>query len=162
MAYEPERWHDLFVMLGGAAGALAGLVFVGLSLHARVVAVDDLYRVRARNLTAGILYILFVSGFVLIPGQGLRALGIELIVGGIVLGVLFAETPVRFWSRLAAEMRVRMVIATAACAASAYAGASLIAHGGGGLYVLVAAGIVGLAMNVFGAWSLLLGLAREG
>jgi hypothetical protein len=33
VAYEPERWHDLFVMLGGSAGALAGLVFVGLSLH---------------------------------------------------------------------------------------------------------------------------------
>jgi hypothetical protein len=92
-------------------------VFVGLSLHAV---------------------------FVLIPQQGLHALGIEPITGGIAVGVLFAETPVRFWLQMALEMRVRTVIATAA-----------------GLYVLVAAGLVGLAMNVFGAWSLLIGLARE-
>ena len=161
MAYAPERWHDLFVMLGGAAGALAGLVFVGLSLHARLVSIDEYHRIRARNLTAGILYVLFVAVFVLIPDQGLHALGIELIIGGIVVGVLFAETPVRFWRQMAFELRVRTVIATSACAVSSYAGASLIAHRGGGLYVLVAAGLVGLAMNVFGAWSLLLGLARE-
>jgi hypothetical protein len=74
-------------MLGGAAGALAGLVFVGLSLHAV---------------------------FVLIPQQGLHALGIEPIIGGIAVGVLFAETPVRFWRQMALEMRVRTVVATAA------------------------------------------------
>ena len=160
MAYEPERWHDLYVMLGGASAALAGLVFVGLSIHARAVAVDRLYRLRARNLTAGILYLTIASVFVLMPGQGLTALGIELIVGGLVIGALFAETPARFWGRLDGELRVRMVVATAACLASVYGGASLIAGAGGGLYVVAWAAVVGLAMNVFGAWSLLLGLAR--
>jgi hypothetical protein len=161
VAYDPDRWHDMFVMLGGASAALAGLVFVGLSIHARAVASNRLYRLRARNLTAGILYVLIASALVLMPGQGRRPLGTELIAGGVVLGALFAEVPVRFWSQLAAEMRIRMAIATAACAVSAYAGVSLIARSGGGLYVLAAAGIVGLAMNVFGAWSLLLGLARD-
>jgi hypothetical protein len=99
-------------MLGGAAGALAGLVFVGLSLHAV---------------------------FVLIPQQGLHALGIEPIIGGIAVGVLFALLAAN-GARNARADRDR---------------------DGGGLYVLVAAGIVGLAMNVFGAWSLLIGLARE-
>ena len=161
MAYEPEHWHDLFVMLGGASAALAGLVFVGLSLHARTVAGDGLYRRRARNLTAGILYLLVASMFVLIPGQGNRALGTELIAGGLLLGALFAEVPLRYWSRLEGEMRVRMVVATAACALSVYGGVSLIVGAGGGLYVIVGAAIVGLTMNGFGAWSLLLGLARE-
>jgi hypothetical protein len=31
--YQPEQWHDFFVMVGGAAAALAGLVFVALSLN---------------------------------------------------------------------------------------------------------------------------------
>jgi hypothetical protein len=161
MAYDPEHWHDLFVMLGGASAALAGLVFVGLSLHARAVATDGLYRRRARNLTAGILYLLVASIFVLIPGQGHVALGVELIAGGILLGALFAEVPLRYWSRLAPELRVRMTIATAACALSVYGGISLVVRAGGGLYVIVAAAIAGLTMNGFGAWSLLLGLARE-
>jgi hypothetical protein len=161
VGYEPERWHDLYVMLGGAAAALAGLVFVGLSLHAHAVAGDPLYRTRARNLTAGILYLTIASMFVLMPGQGLTALGIELIVGGLLLGGLFVETPLRFWPRLDGEMRIRMIVATAACLVSVYGGVSLIAGAGGGLYVVAAAAIAGLAMNVFGAWSLLLGLARE-
>ena len=160
MAYQPERWHDLFVMLGGASAALAGLVFVGLSMHARAVAVDRVYRLRARNLTAGILYLTIASVLVLMPGQSDRALGVELIVGGLLIGALFAEVPVRFWGLLDGELRIRMVVATAACAASVYGGASLAARAGGGLYVVAWAAVVGLAMNVFGAWSLLLGLAR--
>jgi hypothetical protein len=161
MAYRPERWHDLYVMLGGAAGALAGLVFVGLALHAPTVASEGLYRLRARNLTAGILYLVVAAVFVLIPGQGLHALGIELIAGGLVIGALFAETPLRFWPVMSPELRVRMVLATCACATSVYGGASLLARAGGGLYVLTGSAVLGLTMNVFGAWSLLLGLARE-
>jgi hypothetical protein len=95
-----------------------------------------------------------------LPGQSVAALGAELIAGGAVLGALFAEVPVRFWSRLDADLRVRMVVATAACAASIWAGASLVAGSGGGLYVLATAAVAGLSLNVFGAWSLLLGLAR--
>ena len=161
MGYEPERWHDLYVMLGGASAALAGLVFVGLSIHARAVASDPLYRTRARNLTAGILYLTIASALLLMPGQGLTALGLELVVGGFVIGALFAETPLRFWARLDGEMRARTLVATGACLASVYGGISLVAGAGGGLYVVAWAAVAGLAMNVFGAWSLLLGLARE-
>jgi hypothetical protein len=82
MGYEPERWHDLFVMVGGASAALAGLVFLGLSMHARAVASERLYPLRARNLTAGILYVTVASMFVLIPGQDVRVLGAELIAAG--------------------------------------------------------------------------------
>jgi hypothetical protein len=31
--YQPEQWHDLFVMVGGGAATLAGLVFVAMSLN---------------------------------------------------------------------------------------------------------------------------------
>jgi hypothetical protein len=162
VAYDPGAWHDFFVMLGGASAALAGLVFVGLSMHAPAVAADPLHRVRARNLTAGILYITIVSALVLMPGQGLTALGTELVVGGILIAALFSE-PLRLHSaRLTASLRARLTAAVVACLLSVAAGASLLAHGGGGLYVLVAAGVAGITLNVFGAWSLLLGLAHEG
>ena len=36
-AYSPQAWHDLFVMLGGAAAALTGMLLVAVSLH-----VDDI------------------------------------------------------------------------------------------------------------------------
>ena len=37
MAYNPADWHDFFVMTGGAAAALAGLLFLAMSLHAREI-----------------------------------------------------------------------------------------------------------------------------
>jgi len=162
VAYDPVPWHDFFVMLGGASAALAGLVFVGLSIHARAVASDPLYRVRARNLTAGIVYVMVVSALVLAPGQGRTALGIEIVVGGALIGFLFSAPLRLHLARLEFWMRVRIAAAVAACLLSVAAGASLLAHAGGGLYLLVPAGIAGVVLNVFGAWSLLLGLAREG
>jgi hypothetical protein len=162
VAYDPAAWHDFFVMLGGASAALAGLVFVGLSIHARAVAADPLHRARARNLTAGILYMTIASALVLMPGQGLTALGVELVVGGAVIAVMFYE-PLRLHSaRLDPVLRARLAAAVIVCLVSIGAGASLIAHAGGGLYVLVGAGLGGISLNVFGAWSLLLGLARDG
>ena len=162
MAYDPRAWHDFFVMLGGASAALAGLVFVGLSIHARQVASDPLYRVRARNLTAGIVYVTVVSALLLTPGQGLTPLGIELVAGGLLIGYLFSAPLRLHLPRLDVGMRIRIAAAVGACLLSVTAGASLLAHGGGGLYLLVPSGIAGVVLNVFGAWSLLLGLAHDG
>ncbi|MGH3002284.1 MAG: hypothetical protein ACRDM1_06440 [Gaiellaceae bacterium] len=161
MAYEPLAWHDFFVMLGGASAALAGLVFVGLSIHARAVASDPLHRVRARNLTAGIVSVTIMSALVLTPGQGLTALGVELVIGGAFLGFVFSA-PLRLYrTRVDSGLLARTAGAVAASVLTVWAGASLLAHGGGGLYFLVVSGLFGILLNVFGAWTLLVGLARD-
>jgi modulator of FtsH protease len=162
VAYDPAPWHDFFVMLGGASAALAGLVFVGLSIHARAVAADPLHRVRARNLTAGIVYVTVVAALVLTPGQGRTALGIELVVGGLLIGFLFSAPLRLHLARLEPWLRIRIAAAVGACLLSVVGGATLLAHAGGGLYLLVPSGLAGVVLNVFGAWSLLLGLAHEG
>jgi len=146
-------------MLGGASAALAGLVFVGLSIHARAVAADPLHR--ARGLTAGIVYVTVVSALALTPGQGRTPLGIEILIGGIVIAWIFSTPLRKHIARLEAPLRLRIAAAVTACTLSSAAGASLLAHGGGGLYLLVPAGIAGVVLNVFGARSLLLGLARD-
>lgn len=43
----PDQWHDFFVMVGGAAAALTGLVFVALSLNLEIVVRDATHRHRA-------------------------------------------------------------------------------------------------------------------
>jgi hypothetical protein len=161
VAYDPQPWHEYYVMLGSAAAALAGLVFVGLSIHADAVAVDPLHRLRARNLTAGIIYVTAVAALMLTPGQGRRALGAELIAGGLLIGWLFATPLLRFRERISGGVRHRMRVSVAACLISVAAGLSLIVHHGGGLYLLVPAAIAGVTLNVFGAWSLLIDLAEE-
>jgi hypothetical protein len=149
-------------MLGSASAALAGLVFLGLSLHARAVAVDGLHRMRARNLTAGILHVTIVCALILVPGQEPGWLGAELVVGGCLITALFATPLVRYGARIPLELKIRLIVAVLACILSGLAGISLLVRAGGGLYLLVPAATIGLAMNVFGAWSLLIGLESDG
>jgi len=50
--YRPEQWHDFFVMVGGGAAALTGLVFVALSLNLESIAKDATHRYRANGISA--------------------------------------------------------------------------------------------------------------
>jgi modulator of FtsH protease len=161
MGYDPARWHDLYIMLGGASAALTGLVFVGLSMHARAVAADPFQRARARYLTAGLVYITVISGAILVPGQGIHVLGAELIAGGCAALVVVAVPIARFPDRFPRDVKMRLALVVVACALNIAAGTSLLAHSGGGLYLLFPAALTAVVMNVFGAWSLLLGLAAD-
>src|SRR3954447_2734501 len=75
-----DTWHDMGVVTGGAAAALAGLLFVAVTLRIdTIAAARDLRNRAAQTLT------LFVTGLVVaivlvIPDQGERPAGIELII----------------------------------------------------------------------------------
>jgi hypothetical protein len=58
--YKPAEWHDFFLVTGGGAAALAGLVFVAMSINLDVVAQNVTHRLRAINMLAG-----FTSAFVI-------------------------------------------------------------------------------------------------
>jgi hypothetical protein len=80
VSYDPTAWHDFFVMLGGSAAALTGLVFVALSLHVdRIIAVP-FHRFRAGVSVAGLTSMVLLSGAVLVPTQSHVALGVEVLV----------------------------------------------------------------------------------
>jgi hypothetical protein len=80
MTYDPNAWHDFFVMLGGAAAALTGLVFVALSLHLDRIMATPYYRFRAGVSVAGLTSEVVLCGAALIPAQGHVALGIEVMI----------------------------------------------------------------------------------
>ena len=46
-------WHDYFVMVGGGAAALTGLVFVAMTLHLREIIEHPVHRHRARTILTG-------------------------------------------------------------------------------------------------------------
>ena len=60
-------WHDFYVMAGGAAAALAGLILVALSLHLRAIIDHPLYRERALRSLQGLVTVLIVACAVLTP-----------------------------------------------------------------------------------------------
>ena len=76
-----ESRQNFYVMVGGAAAALTGLILVAVSLHLRVILAHPLYRDRAHTSLQGLVTILVVAGAVLTP-QSSSALGIEVLVLG--------------------------------------------------------------------------------
>jgi hypothetical protein len=81
--YEPELWHDLFVVIGTSAGALVGLLFIVVSLHLDKINERADHNVRAtidgaRYNTIHLLVVLVEAAVVLTP-QPLSFVGVELI-----------------------------------------------------------------------------------
>src|SRR5215471_12610759 len=86
--YRPDQWRDFFVMVGGGAAVLTGLVFVALSLNAAVVVQDATHRYRAIDTLSGMTGVFVTCALVLMGGQNHRAVGIEwFVVAGVSIGV---------------------------------------------------------------------------
>ena len=81
-AYRPDEWHDFFVMVGGGAAVLLGLVFVALSLNVSVVTQDAAHRYRAIDTLSGMAGVFVICALVLMGGQDHVAVGIEWFAGG--------------------------------------------------------------------------------
>jgi len=74
---DTSGWHDFYVMAGGAAAALTGLVVVALSLHAKAIMAHPLYRDRAFAAIVALVTQVFLAAAVLVPAQSSLALALE-------------------------------------------------------------------------------------
>jgi len=74
---DATAWQTFYVMVGGAAAALTGLIFVAVSLHTRSVMSGVLHRDRAWSSIALLMSQLFIAIAVLVPAQSELALGLE-------------------------------------------------------------------------------------
>ncbi len=84
-----ENWHDYLVAQAGAAAALSGLVFVGLSINLdRIIKLPSIVS-RAAAAILLLLNVLLISSLLLVPHESLRFLSLQvLIVGGLVWAVV--------------------------------------------------------------------------
>ena len=64
-----QSWHDFYSIMGMAAGSLVGLLFVGLSLHLRVVVTHEDVKALARVTMASLGLSLVLALFMVIPGD---------------------------------------------------------------------------------------------
>ncbi|HUL85588.1 MAG TPA: hypothetical protein VLX89_08770 [Actinomycetota bacterium] len=162
-AYAPEVWHDFFLATAGAAAALAGLLFVAISINLERILAYPWLPGRAGETILLLMCTLLTGAFALVPGQRAEVLGVELlIVAAVALGLITA-TEVRASPGPGQVPRRSIVVRAltiAAVAPLAIAGISLIAGSGGGLYWLVPAVILQLAVAVMNAWVLLVEIVR--
>jgi hypothetical protein len=154
-AYNPEVWREVYLMLGGALAALAGLLFVAISVRIDVIGKAAHWRVRAFGITFALIGLLIISTLVMLP-QSTVLLGAELIVANLFL-LLFV--PVRTWVMLGRlntkepAPTMRLLSGILAWIVGALGGASLIAETGGGMYLVTASCLTLIWIGVLNAWS---------
>lgn len=79
-AAEIAGWSDLFVASAGATAALAGLVFVAISINVeRILKLEGVAELGLITLIL-LVSVLLVSLFGLVPGQGSESFGVEMLV----------------------------------------------------------------------------------
>ena len=90
MAYQTtvQGWHTFYAISGEAAASLTGLLFVGLSLHLKLVVARPDVRALARVTFTGFVLMLLLALFLAEPQSNVATTGWQLIASGIAAGLL--------------------------------------------------------------------------
>lgn len=161
-------WHDFYVVAGTASATLVGLLFVGLSLHLRIVVSTSEVRSLARVTLANFGAVLIVALFMVIP-KGPSAAGSQLIGAGIVSMAIAGPSLVgavrsRDWSfqmSLVQRLRVTLRFGLSAIGylAIVAAGVLLLASNTAAFTVLLVTTVGLLVISLRNAWDLLVTVA---
>jgi modulator of FtsH protease len=162
-AYEISPWNDLFVASAGASAALAGLVFVAVSINIERILKFKGLAERALQTVLLLLGVVLVSIIGLIPGQSHTALGAELLgealfFGSVIAMLLRRSLPPR--SNPHSWRLSREVVTAAGTVPLIIGGASILARSGGGLYWTVGGIVFAIAGAVANAWVLMVEILR--
>jgi len=160
-AYEAAEWTDLFVASAGASAALTGLIFVAVSINVeRIIEFKGLPE-RAAAQVLILLGVLIVSLIALIPGQSTTALGLELLVEGLLVSVAAAWLTARSLADSGGSSPGgRISLAAIGTLPFVIAGTSLLLETGGGLYWVVGGMVGAIVGAVLNAWVLLVEILR--
>lgn len=148
-AYSAAEWESLFVAEAGASAALAGLLFVALSINLERILKGIGLPGRAGEAIVLLLTVLVVSTFGLVPGQSPR-----------VLGAIHVDAVRGHAGPSRGFLVRRIVLAQGAVLPLLIAGVSLLLLTGGGLYWLVPGIVLCLVVAVLDAWVLLVEILR--
>ena len=162
--YDPARWHDFFLMVGGGAAALTGLTVVAMSLHLEAITRDEAHLHRARSGVTGMAAVFMRCGLVLMGGQSGKAIAVELFA---VCAIVTTAGLRSYWqvSRRPARVprsSVLRTIGSTACYVLELLGAVVLFLGSvWGLYMIGVAMVAIFFFTISGAWLLLVGVGQE-
>jgi hypothetical protein len=163
-AYSAGAWSEFAVAVAGAAAALTGLLFIAMSIN--LAQILDLPGLPSRAAQTLILFgtPLVAALLLVVPDQARLALGLELLVAGLVLGVVQLLLYLRtehadeetLWRRLLGRVFPSMI----SCGCLVVAGGSLMSEAGGGLYWLVPSVLAAVIFGLINVWVLLVEILR--
>lgn len=156
-----SSWHDYFMMVGGGAAALTGLIFVAMTLHLEEITGNPVHRHRARTILTGLTAVFIRCALVLMSGQSDQAAGVELVVVLVIVEAILYRS-IRQAARDADPWVLLRTLGSFACLLLEQAGAVVLFFGGAwGLYAVGLGMMSSFIFMVSGAWLLLVGVGAQ-
>lgn len=158
------EWNDFFVMVGGGAAALTGLIFVAMSIKPEIIIRNPTHKNRAINMLTSFSAIFMSCSFALIGDQNLRALGFEWLVLWAIATAIFIRgyvLAIRAGTSSIGLTAPRLAGGTVCHLAEVAAAIFLILGYGAGFYVAAIAIVVLFAFLISGAWLLIIGIYED-
>lgn len=162
--YSPEQWNNFFVLVGTGSAALAGLVFVAISVNLKDVVKDATHTYRAINMLTGFTSVFILSAFALMGHQTHQTLGIEWLVVSVVAGTINTNGYIHGFSAGGSRYALSLfrVAGGSACyLAQVIGSATLFLGSDWGIYVAATGVIVNFAFLVSGSWLLIVGTVHS-
>lgn len=163
-----QGWHDFYLTAGTASATLVGLLFVGLSLHIRVVVSRRDVRSLARVTLTDFFAVLLVALVVLAPASDGRSTAAWLIgIAGVSLALFVRPAFEGFRMSRTRTLGRLVLLSRFGLSALCYVGVGVIGfqfsrqdfgNGFSGLIIVV---VVLLAVAVRNTWDLLITVADE-
>ena len=163
-AIDLDGWHDFAATTAGAAGALAGLIIVAVSVNVKQIIAGSALPARAGATIASIAVILVSAIALLIPDQSTLTLGLELVLFATVALGFQADAAVRMLRSHDGPSLPRtiptIVLGVGQLSGVLVGGILLITGDPGGLYHVAASFIAIFVVSIVNAWVLMVEILR--
>ena len=157
-------WENFFVGELTASATLTGLIFVGVSVNIKMITARERLVSRALEALVALIVVLFISSLLLIPGQTFLAIGIEVLLLGLINWVIICLLQFSTLRTMPSQYRLQfapyIALNQAATLAFVSAGVVFLTLGSNGFYWIVAATLLSFLTAFTDAWILLIEINR--
>ena len=159
--YDLGPWRDFFVMVGGGAAALTGLVFVAMALHLEDIINHPVHRHRSRTILTGLTAVFLRCGLILMGTQPRQAIAIEIIGVLVVVEIVLYRSTFEALNAANTSVVLRALGSLATLLIEQIGAVILFIGPSWGLYVVAVGMISSFVFMVTGAWLLLVGVQPD-
>lgn len=159
-----DQWNNFFVMVGGGAAALAGLVFIAMSINLPIITRDTTHKNRAVATLTGFTAVFMICAFALIGNQNSQWVGVEWLIFSLITAITYIRAYLRAKKTGGSSvgLSIGRFIAGNTCFVAEIIGSVLLISGYiAGLYVASVAMVLSFAFFISGAWLLIIGVYED-